>query len=195
MPKTSITHPIRVDWIVDDLAGKVGLTLAPGKHGTSKVDRGAWARDLHADLDALVAHGMHTQVCLLEDHELESLKIPRLVEEAQRRKIAVVRLPIPDGGVLPDVNDVRDLVVDILDAAHAGNNVVIHCMGGLGRAGTIGGCVLVAHGLHVDDALARLRERRGDHCPETEAQRMFIRAFARIARAEGLRSDRRRPSF
>lgn len=176
--KTSDSHPIYVCWILDALPGKVGLTFAPGKRSTSKCSDTRWERDLAKDLDRLVADGMRVQVCLLEDHELRRLGIPRLVEEATERGVRVIRLPIPDGGVLPSAEPVRRLVADILDAARGGSNVVIHCMGGLGRAGTIGGCTLVAAGLSTEEALARLTERRGPQCPENERQRAFIRAFA-----------------
>lgn len=177
--KTSTTDPIFINWIIDDLPGKVGLTFAPGKHSHSKYGGGRWERDLAADLDKLVALGMGMQVCLLEDQELSSLKIPALVDEATKRGVRVVRLPIPDQGVLPNAGPVRDLVADILRAARAGTNVVIHCMGGLGRAGTIGGCALIEHGFTPDTAFARLHERRGKNCPETDAQRDFVRAYAK----------------
>ena len=52
--RTSVTHPIRVDWIATGLPGKVGLTFAPGKHSTSLYSAGTWARDLATDLDDLV---------------------------------------------------------------------------------------------------------------------------------------------
>ncbi|MCC7069890.1 MAG: dual specificity protein phosphatase family protein [Deltaproteobacteria bacterium] len=181
--RTSTTDPIDVAWLLDELPGKIGITLAPGKHAGSK-SGARWERDLAADLDLLVErHGMGVQVCLLEDQELVRLKIGDLVEEAERRGVAVLRLPIPDGGVLPSGEPVEQVVEQILAAASAGKNVVIHCMGGLGRAGTIGGCALVAYGMPVEDALARLRERRGPNCPETEGQLSFIRAFEAIARA------------
>lgn len=181
--RTSATDPINVAWLLDELPGKIGITLAPGKHAGSKSGT-RWERDLALDLDQLVRrHRMGMQVCLLEDEELVRLKIANLVEEAVRRGVKVLRLPIPDGGVLPSGEPVEQLVEQILAAASTGTNVVIHCMGGLGRAGTVGGCALVAYGMPAEDALARLRERRGPNCPETEGQRAFIRAFEAIARA------------
>ena len=94
--KTSITHPIRVDWISENLPGKVGLTFAPGKQAAAKYEGGRWERDLAQDLDRLVqVYGMAMQVCLLEDHELARLKIPTLIEEAAKRGVQVVRLPNP----------------------------------------------------------------------------------------------------
>ena len=120
---------------------------------------------------------MNVQVCLIEDHELVQLRIPALVEEATARGVRVIRLPIQDAGVPSSLESVRALVEETISAARSGKNVVIHCAGGLGRAGTIGGCVLVRLGKSADEALALLRAARGPHCPETEAQRAFIRRF------------------
>jgi protein-tyrosine phosphatase len=115
---------------------------------------------------------------LLEDDELMELAIPDLVSQAVGLGLRVERLPIPDGGVPRDLVAVRQLVDQVLQAAQHGESIVIHCKGGLGRAGTIGGCVLVASGLTPQAALDALREARGPNCPETHAQRAFIRQFA-----------------
>lgn len=175
--KTSETNPIEIATLPAPWPGRVSLTFAPGKHAWSQ-EGFVWARDLSADLDRL-AHVFDTQVlvCLLEDRELLSLKIPRLVKEAEARGLEVHRLPIPDGGTLPSPDDVRDLVRVIADHAKAGRNVVIHCMGGLGRAGTIGGCILVESGLVTEAALLALAKARGPRCPENDRQKDFIRAY------------------
>ena len=175
--KTSITHPLYTTIIDDDLPGTVSLTIAPGKHCHALFAGGEWQRDVVTDLDRLVeTYNIGLLVCLLEDHELESLKIPHLITEAEQR-MEVLRLPIKDRDVSDDLDAVRDLVDAIEDAATAGVDVVIHCRGGLGRAGTIGGCYLRQRGYSDDEIFARLATRDADNCPETEAQRAFIRAF------------------
>jgi ADP-ribosyl-[dinitrogen reductase] hydrolase len=175
--KTSVSHPIRVDWISQELPGKIGLTFAPGKHAYARYEGGQWERDLDADL---------------EDHELAALRIPTLVHAASAHGIEVLRLPIPDGSVPPQLALVTGLLDDILAAARAGKNVVIHCQGGLGRAGTIGGCLLVRLGKSSEDALAILRDARDPMCPETEEQREFIRRFSGHApggKGQGIRGS------
>lgn len=176
--KTSITHPILVNWIhgTDTThTGRVGLTFAPGKqaHGID----GHWHRDLVVDIDRLVdVYDTKLLVCLLQDSELQMLNIPDYVEVAERR-VRVLRLPIPDGGVLADVADVHVVVDEIHRVVDAGDTVVIHCRGGLGRAGTIGGCYLKARGLDDGAVFAALRARHATKCPETNGQRDFIRAY------------------
>ncbi len=186
---TSATHPLRVDWIVRDLPGAVGLTLAPGKHAPS-LEGGSWRRDLQADLDRLVADGVGLLVCLLEDHELERLGLGGYLEAAAARGLEVLRLPIADGGVPDDPDALRLLVEDVVAAARAGHRVVVHCAGGLGRAGLVGGCVLRALGASADEALDTLRRARSPRCPETEAQRAVVRAFAASAPGAPTRRER-----
>jgi len=174
--RTSQTHPLYLTLIDDSRPGNVSLTFAPGKHCTSAYG-GCWERDLATDLDQLATHETGLLVCLVENHELRSLQIPTLVEDAIARGMQVLRLPIPDGGVLSDDAPVLELVQVIERAASAGINVVIHCRGGLGRAGTLGGCFLKYIGVADDEVFARLRRRHPTSCPETTAQRTFIRTF------------------
>ncbi len=177
--RTSQTHPIRVDFLPTLQDGKVGLTFAPGKHSTSK-GGARWERDLADDLDRLVQEfGTAVLVCLLEDHELDWLKIPDLVQEAEARHIEVLRLPIPDAGVLPEQQPVRDLVTSMTDAVAAGKTVVIHCAGGLGRTGTVAGCFMVQHGMTAEDAIVTLHRVRSRNSPETRGQEAFIAQYER----------------
>lgn len=182
-PRTSDTDPLRIGWIVD---GRIGLTIAPGKRGPS--ESGApWQRDLHADLLALLAARTSTLVSLVEDHELEMLGIGDLVHRARMLSLVVERFPIRDGDVPADASAVRRLVDAIVDRADRGETLVVHCRGGLGRAGTIGGCVLVALGHSLAETFELLRAARGPDCPETDAQRAFVARFADDVRARPLR--------
>jgi len=183
-PRTSQSSPLRVALLPTASPGQVGLTIAPGKQGPSKSGP-PWARDLAADLDRLVeVFGAQVLVCLLQDEELRRLQIPNLLQEAQRRGLIVHRLPIPDGGVLPSLQPMRQLVKVITEVCAAGQNVAIHCAGGLGRAGTVGGCFLVEQGATAPEAIATLHARRGSHCPETPDQERFIEAYARARQLE-----------
>jgi hypothetical protein len=58
--------------------------------------------------------------------------------------------------------------------------VYVHCMGGLGRTGTVVGCYLVKQGMSGEEALQKIQALRigttnFQHAsPETDAQRAFI---------------------
>lgn len=184
--KTSQSHPIQVDFLpLASLRGRVGLSLAPGKR-----DGFYWERDLGADIDRLVAHYRVTHlVCLLEEHELIDYGIPDLSREAERRGLVVERFPIRDVSVPPDLDQVTHLIERISGWVKAGQTVLIHCLGGLGRTGTIAGCFLVAQGFDPEEALdvlAAVRDAR--RCPETRQQRDFIREYGRRLKATLYRS-------
>jgi protein-tyrosine phosphatase len=84
-----------------------------------------------------------------------------------------------------------DRLLDALDArVRGGAQVVIHCLGGLGRTGVIGGCWLIRRGLGAGEALAMLKQvRNDDRCPETHEQRRFIESYA-VRLREGLAGAR-----
>ena len=176
-PKTSRSHPIRVDWLEAPWPGRVGLTFAPGKKQRDAAS-GVWSRDLEADLKRIREYFKADHlICLLEDNELVELGISQLPEEAAAQGIGFHRLPIRDGDIPRSHAAVSALVARIAAWAAAGQNVVIHCKGGLGRAGTIGGCVLRAAGAGASEALSVLSSTRGPNCPETTAQRTYITDF------------------
>ena len=51
---TSESHPIRVDVVANAaLPGRLGLTLAPGKHVVGTITPWGWERDLETDLSDL----------------------------------------------------------------------------------------------------------------------------------------------
>ncbi len=183
--RTSETHPIGVDFVAArDLParGRLGLTFAPGKHAPGL--HGLWRRDLATDLARLRdVHAMTGLVCLLEDDELVRLDIASYEAAVSRLgDVALRRLPIPDGGVPADPEALQTLVAWIVARLRAGATVVVHCRGGLGRAGLVSACVLRALGLAPDEAMARVRAaRRG--AIENRAQEDFVRAFVPAADA------------
>ncbi|MBK9342280.1 MAG: ADP-ribosylglycohydrolase family protein [Dehalococcoidia bacterium] len=179
--RTSATHPLRVGWLPTPWLGKVGLTFAPGKKHLEAAT-GAWQRDLATDIRRLRDEfSADHLVCLVEDSELKELQIEGLGSAAHAAGMAFHRLPIPDGFTPRDVGATSVLVAQIAGWAGSGEDVVIHCKGGLGRAGTIGGCVLRQSGMDVPATFAALAAARGPNCPETKGQRDFIQAFVPAA--------------
>ena len=116
------------------------------------------------DLAELRAAGIDAFVDLTETGELP----PYAVDGVEYR-----RAPIRDFGT-PSVAEM-EAILELLDELLArGRTVYLHCFGGRGRTGTVLGCYLVRQGWGADDALASISG------PETEAQRAFVKAFAKV---------------
>jgi len=97
-----------------------------------------------------------------------------LGEEAQH-----LRIPIPDFGISSPEQMAQTL--DVIDAAiGTGHTVYVHCLGGLGRTGTVVGCFLVRHGLSGAQALETIQLLRrttpnaSSPSPETDMQRWMV---------------------
>ncbi len=176
--RTSITDPIRVDWIRGlEGPGAVGLTFAPGKRSIGHASRIWWDRSLDADLDRLRSiERADVLVTLLEPREMVSAGIADLASRARAHGLRWLSLPIQDGGVPTSGWGMAALLAKLRQ--ETASRVVVHCLGGLGRAGLVVGCHLVGLGWSSGRALEELRRARGPSCPETSAQRDYIRAWA-----------------
>ena len=77
-------------------AGRLGLTLAPGKKGPSYYG-GYWDRDLETDLHVLRDEiGVDVLVTLMEQDEMAAAQIPDLLQRAEARGFRVMHFPIED---------------------------------------------------------------------------------------------------
>ena len=182
-PSSGAGDVIRVDWIEAELlrdgaAGRLGMTILPGKHGPSMRYPGTvYHRSLDADLAALRAQGVGCLAVLVEDVELERWGDPRIVERAAKEGIRVIRLPIPDGSAPSDPSAVRRLLGDLRWWRH-GTNAAIACMGGVGRTGTIAACAMIDGGASAADAIAAVRRIRHPEAVETSEQEAFVAEYA-----------------
>jgi ADP-ribosyl-[dinitrogen reductase] hydrolase len=199
MIATSTTHPIELGRLQQDvhgLRGTLSLTLAPGKvgPGSSGIQ---WQRDLVQDLIRLRDHHkVDTVVTLLERDEMARYGIANLLQEARRLGLRTRHYPIPDRGVPDSTVALVKLVSGIIAEIRQGRHVVVHCLGGVGRAGTVACCVLVALGCPADEALARVRAIRIG-AVETAGQEKFVRTFTFPAarRSRGKRTRDRSDVF
>lgn len=174
-----MSGPIRVDWIPTALwPGRLGLTFAPGKKGPSLLQPGVQHdRNLAEDFQALRSQGMNMVVSLLEQTEYDLLGIADYAEQAAAQNVTVLTCPVPDRCAPHDAQAFEDTLQEVLGALLDGQNVVLHCRGGLGRAGTLAACLLVRMGLDADEAIAKVRLARPG-AVETGTQVEFVRRYA-----------------
>jgi ADP-ribosyl-[dinitrogen reductase] hydrolase len=139
---------------------------------------GAWDRDLAIDLDAITRWGAVAVVTLLEQREMMHLRVTRLGVETESRHMTWFHLPIADGSI-PDDRFEQEWVRSgeaVRALLRRGASVLIHCRGGLGRAGTIAARLLVELGVPPNQAITAVRKARPDSI-ETREQENFIRAI------------------
>lgn len=154
------------------LAGKLGITLCPGRTVPAATDG---PRDLEADLDVIVGHGYGHAAVLLEDHELADFA-PDLLAGYARRNIEVLRFPIVDVHIPEDTVAFAEFVEQVCEFLRSGENVLVHCRGGVGRAGLVGACVCVGTGMDATAAVNRVREIRPGAI-ETWEQEQYVEHF------------------
>ncbi|MGH8267892.1 MAG: ADP-ribosylglycohydrolase family protein [Steroidobacteraceae bacterium] len=147
---------------------------------------GASPEATRARLQRLLDAGVGFFLDLTQPGELEPYhaELPVSVE--------YLRKPIPDHA-LPDK---REHMAEILEclwrALRARRAVYLHCRAGIGRTGTVAGCLLVERGLSGEEALTELnlvwqqseRSAQWPRVPETPAQVDYVRSWTVRAGAE-----------
>ncbi|MGP3699659.1 cyclin-dependent kinase inhibitor 3 family protein [Rhodobacter sp. NSM] len=174
--RTSETHPLQIAEVrASPSHGRIGITFCPGKHDVAAAT-GAWARDLGTDLDAIAAWGAQLVLTLVEPAELVALRVTQLGDEVRRRGMAWHHLPIADYSAPSPAfeQDWDEAGPRIRRALRSGSDVLVHCRGGLGRAGMIAARLLVEMGMEPETAIREVRRvRRG--AIETPSQLALVR--------------------
>lgn len=173
MSRTSTTHPLRIDSL-ELREGRIGLIFCLGKQGDSLFGT-PWARDLALDLDAIRDWGAQTMVTLIEEHEFDLLGVRGLGEAVTARGMDWLHFPIRDVDVPDPATRAlwQEMSARIHDRLQQGGRVLIHCRGGLGRAGTIAALLLTEHDETADRAIGRVRSARPGAI-ETRAQERWL---------------------
>jgi protein-tyrosine phosphatase len=173
--RTSDTHPLQIATLrTGSGGGMIGITFAPGKVQPGAAT-GNWKRDLAADLDVIAMWPASAVVTLLEPHELTALQIDRLGEEISRRGIKWFHLPIADYGIPGQAFQTNWPATSsrLRALLGEGRNVLVHCKGGLGRAGMVAARLLVELGWDPEKAIHAVRTARP--CAiETVAQEQWV---------------------
>jgi hypothetical protein len=139
-----------------------------------------------ARVDALLDSGVRHLIDLTAEHEGPAPYVPILFERAAARGVRVLhdRFAIPDFDV-PSATLMRTTLDVIYRSLAAGETLYVHCWGGVGRTGTVVGCLLREQGFAAADALDLIgrkwqsmeKRTRHPHSPETRGQIAFIGAW------------------
>ncbi|PKI84542.1 hypothetical protein MVES_001827 [Malassezia vespertilionis] len=123
--------------------GNMLLSSCPGKkvrlNGPVR-GRSSVCRDLKSDLQRYRALGVRAIVCCLDDEELSQLGTPfaKYEPEVAAQGIDLVRLPIAEGFAPTDLVKFDIMMTAlILNYTLRGASILVHCRGGVGRAGLV----------------------------------------------------------
>lgn len=177
--RTSLTHPLQIAEVrPGESCGKIGVTFCPGKKQRGAFT-GDWDRDLGLDLDAIDAWGAAAVVTLIEEHEFEMLGVAGLGEGVREHFMLWYHLPIRDVSAPSAVFEEawQRAGEELRAILRSGFNVLVHCKGGLGRAGTVAARLLIELGMDAREAIQAVRNVRPGAI-ETAAQMDYVRRLS-----------------
>lgn len=144
----------------------------------------ALGREGHFQLNALLQCGIRHFINLMQSDETRWYGKPVIPYETRTRKLArklgcevsFDRMPIKDMGIPTRFEMTR--ILDRMDQKiAAGQPVYVHCLGGVGRTGTVIGCYLARHGYasghRILQLIQQLRQHTATHdrsAPESSLQ-------------------------
>jgi protein-tyrosine phosphatase len=153
--------------IAADLPGR--LSIMPRPEGGASLD---------AALRSLRSSGVDLLVCLLTDRERRWLKLADEPAAAARAGLRYRSFPVRDFGV-PAHDAAEALVEDVCVGLAAGEHVVLHCRGGIGRSSTVAAAILLRWHYGPEQAWDVVARGRGVPVPETGRQRRWLARHAR----------------
>ena len=153
------------------------MTFCPGKIQPA-ARSGNWCRSLPLDLAAIEEWGAAVIVNLIEDHEMVALAVEDTPDHVPEG-IEYMRMPIPDVGIPDHAWEEQWKLVGprLCSRLKYGQAVLLHCKGGLGRAGMVAARLLIELGWSADDAISSVRSVRPGAI-ETFEQEQYVRNLA-----------------
>lgn len=172
--KTSSSHPLEINFVTHSVLGKsrIGMTMCPGRN---KKDH---RRNLQMDIAALLQVGTQVLVTLVQQHELDSMKISDMMTRVRAAGIEVIHAPIKDKWIPSRLGILVELVDLIAARVKQGKCITVHCNGGKGRTGLVVAATLVLLGLEPGPSTDLIRSVRPGML-YNPAQIVYLRLYQR----------------
>ena len=128
--------------------------------------------NLDEDIALIKSKGITNIVTLVSQEELNDKNLQSFFAEMKEAGLEVYHSPIVDYG-LPAQSQMDSILNYVNKCLDANQNVLIHCMGGYGRSGTVMGCYAQKY-LSAEDPIQFVRDVRGEDAIETVEQEKFV---------------------
>lgn len=138
-------------WIIEnELAGMSMPTAARAYLYLDDADLAA-KEEMEREFEELGRYGIHAVVTLTEN--------PLSKQALKEAGFEYLHLPVPDM-TAPTQSQIQEFIEFTCRHLEAGKAVVVHCLGGSGRTGTMLACYLVYKGYPPREAIRAVRNRR-----------------------------------
>lgn len=130
------------------------------------------AKFLDQDIQLLHSNQITNVITLVQTKELESAYLNHFFNMLQQNGIRSHHFPIEDFNI-PSHQQMDSIYRTLALMLENGENILIHCKGGLGRSGTVM-AAFVKNYLQEVDPITYVREIRGKEAIENQQQQSFI---------------------
>jgi protein-tyrosine phosphatase len=133
--------------------------------------------DMNHDIQRIAEQKINTVIMLVSDEELARYEVFQLKSKFDSLHIRIYQSPITDYGI-PTPAQTREILSQLHKSIKSNENVLIHCVGGYGRSGTIMGCYSRQYlKKSENEVIDYIRSIRGAHAIETPEQEKFVREW------------------
>ena len=152
------------------------MTLCPGKY-QPVAQTGSWDRQLALDVETLDEYNTDLLVSLITDEDMEVLRVIDLPHVVNANGIDWAHLPFADSTAPTTewLEQAEPVFNRILTSITEGERVVIHCMGGLSRAGTFVAIYFYRRGLTMEEAITKVRLERSPACINVQQEEFLFK--------------------
>ncbi|WP_411824757.1 isochorismatase family protein [Leptospira sp. 'Mane'] len=152
-----------------DLIRNIGLTILPGRK-----DRG---RNLADDMEEMKKQGVTHVVSLITEQEYSDYGVSEMKAEYKNANFETFYLPTLDQRV-PTLSSFHETIEWMDKALKEKGKILIHCVGGLGRSGTLAaGYLIWKEKMTAKEAIQKIRESRSERAIESREQEKYLSDF------------------
>ena len=125
-------------------------------------------------LEAFRQAGITSVVSLLEAQEVSKAGLSSEPTVAKKLGITFTAFPIKDYGLPVSDASYLTFVRELWQRIHRGEQVLVHCYGGIGRSGMVVAGILIYDGFTPEEAFAYVSNKRKHSVPDTAEQKQWV---------------------